>query len=195
MVQRLDAGEKQIADRFESTSILFSDLVGFTRLSARLSPATLIETLEQVFSAFDAVAARYGVEKIKTIGDAYMVAAGLPTARDDHADALVSMGLEMISALKSIRDRLALPLEMRIGIHSGPVAAGIIGESRFLYDVWGDTVNIAARLEANGQPGLVHISEETHQLLTRPYQLTPTGGVHLKGKGLVESFLVSAPKS
>ena len=192
VVKRLDRGEQQIADRFESTSILFSDLVGFTKLSARLSPAVLIKTLDRVFSAFDAIAEEYGVEKIKTIGDAYMAAGGLPESRDDHADILLQAGLAMIKKLAEIKETLGLPLEMRIGIHSGPVAAGIIGESRFLYDVWGDTVNIAARLEANGKPGLVHISEETKQALTLDiYQMTATGGVHLKGKGFVESFLVS----
>lgn len=191
VVQRLDRGEKQIADRFESTSILFSDLVGFTRLSSRLSPAILIDTLDKVFSEFDEIAERCGVEKIKTIGDAYMAAAGLPTAREDHADALLRMGLEMIQTLDRLRSELGLPLEMRVGIHSGPVAAGIIGESRFLYDVWGDTVNLASRLEASGHPGKVHISEETASALTGVYQMTATGGVHLKGKGLVESFLVS----
>ena len=192
VVQRLDSGEQQIADRFESTSILFSDLVGFTRLSARLSPAVLIKTLDRVFSSFDAIAESLEVEKIKTIGDAYMAAAGLPVARADHADRLLQMGIAMVHKLSELRDELGLPLEMRIGIHSGPVAAGIIGESRFLYDVWGDTVNIAARLEASGRPGLIHISESTRDALgLQTYQITPTGGVNLKGKGLVESFLVA----
>ena len=195
VVQRLDRGEQQIADRFESTSILFSDLVGFTRLSAQLSPAVLIKTLDRVFSAFDVVAAERGVEKIKTIGDAYMAAAGLPVAREDHADALVQMGLKMIEVLTDLRDELGLALEMRIGIHSGPVAAGIIGESRFLYDVWGDTVNLAARLEASGKPGVIHISDETRRLLSQSYHLVPTGGVNLKGKGLVDSFWVHTETS
>lgn len=191
VVRRLDAGEQQIADRFSSTSILFSDLVGFTRLSARLSPAVLIKTLDQVFSVFDAIAEEHGVEKIKTIGDAYMAAAGLPEARDDHATALLNMGLDMIRALERLKEELDLPLEMRVGIHSGPVAAGIIGESRFLYDVWGDTVNLASRLEASGQPGLVHISGETVEALgVHSFNIQPTGGVHLKGKGLIESYLV-----
>ena len=193
VVKRLDGGEQQIADRFESTSILFSDLVGFTKLSARLSPAVLIKTLDKVFSAFDAIAEEYGVEKIKTIGDAYMAAAGLPVSREDHADVLLQMGLAMITKLSELKETLGLPLEMRVGIHSGPVAAGIIGEKRFLYDVWGDTVNIASRLEANGQPGHVHLSEETKTALTRPknYPLIATGGVHLKGKGFVESYLIT----
>ena len=190
VVQRLDRGERQIADRFESTSILFSDLVGFTRLSSRLSPAMLIKTLDRVFSAFDAIAAESGVEKIKTIGDAYMAAAGLPVAREDHADALVQMGLKMISVLTNLCEELGIPLKMRIGIHSGPVAAGIIGENRFLYDVWGDTVNLAARLEASGQPGAIHISDETRRVLAQSYHLTATGGIQLKGKGLIDSFLI-----
>jgi class 3 adenylate cyclase len=191
VVKRLDAGESMIADRFQSVSILFSDLVGFTSMSTHMSPTELILTLDEVFSAFDAIAERFGVEKIKTIGDAYMAAAGLPVAREDHADAAVLMGVEMIKALSEIRARRALPLRMRVGIHSGPVAAGIIGQQRFLYDVWGDTVNTASRLEASGAPDTVHLSLATRVLLLNSYELRPTGGVELKGKGVVESFVIT----
>ncbi len=190
VVKRLDAGESMIADRFQSVSILFSDLVGFTSMSTHMSPTELILTLDEVFSAFDAIAERFGVEKIKTIGDAYMAAAGLPVAREDHADAVVLMGVEMIKALSEIRERRALPLRMRVGIHSGPVAAGIIGQKRFLYDVWGDTVNTASRLEASGAPDTVHLSLDTRVLLNNAYELHPTGGVDLKGKGVVQSFVI-----
>jgi class 3 adenylate cyclase len=190
VVKRLDAGESMIADRFQSVSILFSDLVGFTSMSTHMSPTELILTLDEVFSAFDAIAERFGVEKIKTIGDAYMAAAGLPVAREDHADAAVLMGVEMIKALSEIRARRQLPLRMRVGIHSGPVAAGIIGQKRFLYDVWGDTVNTASRLEASGSPDTVHISLDTRLLLNNVYELYPTGGVDLKGKGVVQSFVI-----
>ena len=158
-----------------------------------MDASQLVDLLDDIFSAFDHLANAYGVEKIKTIGDAYMAAAGLPIAREDHADVLLQMGLAMITKLAELKETFGLPLEMRVGIHSGPVAAGIIGEKRFLYDVWGDTVNIAARLEANGQPGHVHLSEETKLALTqgKNYPLISTGGVHLKGKGFVESYLVT----
>lgn len=190
IVHRLDQGESMIADRFESTTILFSDLVGFTKMSSNMSPTELILTLDEVFSAFDAIAERYGVEKIKTIGDAYMAAAGLPVPMEEHADAIVLMGVEMIQVLHEIRERRQLPLQMRVGIHSGPVAAGIIGQKRFLYDVWGDTVNIASRLEASGRPDTVHLSLSTYSLLKGRYTIRSTGGVELKGKGLIESYLI-----
>lgn len=189
VVKRLDDGEDMIADRFNSTSIIFSDLVGFTQFSSNMTPSQLISLLNEIFSVFDEVADRFGVEKIKTIGDAYMAAAGLPIARDDHADAALQMGIEMIKELEKIRLLHQIPLQMRVGIHSGPVAAGIIGQNRFLYDVWGDTVNIASRLEANGTASAVHISQATFDLLKNPYTLQSTGGVTLKGKGLVQSYL------
>lgn len=190
IVHRLDQGESMIADRFESTTILFSDLVGFTKMSSNMSPTELILTLDEVFSAFDAIAERYGVEKIKTIGDAYMAAAGLPIPMEEHADAIVLMGVEMIQVLHEIRERRGLPLQMRVGIHSGPVAAGIIGQKRFLYDVWGDTVNVASRLEASGKPDTVHLSLSTYSLLKGRYTIRSTGGVELKGKGFLESYLI-----
>jgi adenylate cyclase len=189
VVKRLDEGEVMIADRFNSTSIIFSDLVGFTQFSSNMTPSQLISLLNEIFSVFDEVADRFGVEKIKTIGDAYMAAAGLPIARDDHADAALQMGIEMIKELEKIRLSHQIPLQMRVGIHSGPVAAGIIGQNRFLYDVWGDTVNIASRLEANGTASAVHVSQATFDLLKKPYTLQSTGGVALKGKGLVQSYL------
>jgi adenylate cyclase len=192
VVKRLDEGEDQIADRFHSTTIIFSDLVGFTKMSAELTPSQLISVLDEVFSAFDELADRFGVEKIKTIGDAYMAASGLPISRDDHADAAVEMGLEMIKALERVRLKLQLPLKMRVGIHSGPVAAGIIGQNRFLYDVWGDTVNLASRLEASGQPSAVHLSDDTAKLLKKTFPLQSTGGVDIKGKGMIESHLLFA---
>ena len=191
VVRRLDEGETEIADRFESTTILFSDLVGFTRLSAQLTPSELIRILDQVFSAFDEIAQRLGVEKIKTIGDAYMAAAGLPIARPDHADLAVQMGIEMILALERIRLKLRLPLQMRVGIHSGPVAAGIIGHHRFLYEVWGDTVNVASRLEASGVPSSVHLSSETQKLLKKKYALIDLGINQIKGKGHMQTYQIS----
>ena len=191
VVKRLDEGETEIADRFPSTTILFSDLVGFTRLSSQLAPNELIRILDQVFSAFDEIAQRLGIEKIKTIGDAYMAAAGLPIARPDHADLAVQMGIEMILALERIRLELRLPLQMRVGIHSGPVAAGIVGHHRFLYDVWGDTVNVASRLEASGVPSSVHLSEETRLLLKQEYALVDLGVQSIKGKGPMHTYQIS----
>ncbi len=191
IVKRMSHGESTIADHFSSTSILFSDIVGFTKMSSQLSPSQVISLLNEIFMEFDALAEKHGVEKIKTIGDAYMAATGVPLAREDHADALVQFGLGMIKSMDQLCLKLGLPLKIRVGIHSGPVAGGIIGQSRFLYDIWGDTVNMASRLEASGEPGSVHVSSETLHLLSQPYQCRPVGGLELKGKGFVHTYLIS----
>ena len=188
VVARLNAGAEQIADRFEESSIIFCDLVGFTTLSSTLSPAQLIGALSEIFSCLDELVRRHGVEKIKTIGDAYMAAAGLPLPQADHAERAVACAAEMLGAIDTLAEELKLPLAMRIGINSGPVAAGIIGQHRFLYDVWGDTVNLASRLEASGAPGRIHIGPATRAALSPGWRTVPRGAIELKGKGLVETF-------
>ena len=190
VIKRMDQGEEMIADRFESTTIIFSDLVGFTKMSSKMSPSQLIQTLNLIFSAFDEIADRLGVEKIKTIGDAYMAAVGLPTENDNHASIAVQMGLEMINALDHLKQTLKLPLDMRVGVNSGPVAAGIIGQNRFLYDVWGDTVNVASRLEASADSGTVHLSETTRSLLSDHYPIIERGTIELKGKGQMKTYAI-----
>ena len=189
IAERLQEAPRAIADYFEDSSILFADVVDFTPLSSRLEPTELVGFLDRLFTAFDELADKYGVEKIKTIGDCYMVAAGVPTPRPDHAHALARMALEM-------RERAAdcLPegghgsLQLRIGISSGPVVAGVIGRRRFLYDLWGDTVNMASRMESHGTPGDVQITRSTWELVRDEFECVPLGLVDVKGKGPVETW-------
>ncbi|MFQ5954861.1 MAG: adenylate/guanylate cyclase domain-containing protein [Kiloniellales bacterium] len=194
VVGRLNDGESVIADRFDQVTVLFADLVGFTGLSARLPPSQLVEYLNHLFSEFDILARDLAVEKIKTIGDAYMVVAGLPEPRSDHAEAVARMGLGMIDTLERVNRAVANPLGIRIGIHSGPVVAGIIGTHRFVYDVWGDTVNLASRLEAHGLPNRIQISEATADLLARGFDLEPRGSIEVKGKGRLKTFFLNGAK-
>jgi adenylate cyclase len=196
VVVRLNAGETVIADRFENVSILFADIVEFTPAAALMTPSQLVDQLNRVFSEFDALALRFGVEKIKTIGDAYMAATGLPEPRLDHADAIVQFGLGMLNALQRLNSTGEnRPLQIRIGVHTGPVVAGVIGHHKFIYDVWGDTVNVASRLEANGLPDRIQVSEATRRALEGRYDFEPRGPINLKGRGQTEAFLLIPPES
>ncbi|MFA3920922.1 adenylate/guanylate cyclase domain-containing protein [Ruegeria hyattellae] len=195
IVTRLNNGETTIADRHDDVTVLFSDIVGFTEMSANLPPAHVVHYLNQIFSGFDAIASDLGVEKIKTIGDAYMVAAGVPDPREDHAEVIVEMARRMLSQVEALTRELEYPLHIRIGVHSGPAVAGIIGSHRFLYDVWGDTVNFANRLETTGKPGRVQISEETAKRVTHRFDLSDPMDVRIKGKGQVRTFYVMRRKS
>lgn len=194
IVGRLNDGETIIADRFDNVSVLFSDLVGFTRISSELAPTELVSYLNALFSDFDAIARELGVEKIKMIGDAYMVVAGVPEPRADHARAIAEMGLRMIETVARARDAHGAPFSARVGIHSGPVVAGIIGTHRFLYDVWGDTVNLASRLEALSAPDRIHVSEATAALLGEGFELEPRGPLSVKGKGKQATYFLNAGK-
>jgi len=186
IIDRLSAGETLIADRHESVSVLFSDVVGFTGISSRLAPADLIEQLNVLFSGFDEICERTGVEKIKTVGDAYLVIGGLD-GRPEHATAIAETALQMIEQI----DARGSEWQVRIGLHGGPAVAGVIGTTKFAYDVWGDTVNVAARLEATSEPNRIHVSGTLASELEHRYRLTPRGAVELKGKGAVETcFLV-----
>jgi adenylate cyclase len=187
---RLKDGEVTIADGFQEVSVLFADMVGFTELSARMPPADLVGVLNSVFSRFDELAGELGLEKIKTIGDAYMVAAGLPEPRDDHAAVLVRMGLHMRDALTLLNEEQGLSLAVRIGVHSGPVVAGVIGKRKFSYDLWGDTVNTASRMESHGEKGRVHVSQATASLLGDAFELASRGSIPVKGKGEMATFFV-----
>src|SRR6185503_5573050 len=188
IADRLKVDSHTIADQFSSASILFADVVDFTPRSELLEPAEVVGLLDHLFSHFDTLAERYGVEKIKTIGDAYMVAAGVPRPRPDHARALVSMGLDMVEAMHSSDEVGHLGLELRIGINSGPVVAGVIGRKRFLYDLWGDAVNTASRMESHGTPGRIQVTRATYELLKDEFDLEPRGTVPVKGKGDVETW-------
>jgi adenylate cyclase len=191
IVLRLNDGETIIADRFESASILFADIVDFTPAAATMHPAHLVERLDKVFSEFDTLALNLGVEKIKTIGDAYMAAAGLPEPRTDHAEAIVNFALGIISALGRVNASYDQQFQVRIGIHSGPVVAGIIGRNKFIYDVWGDTVNIASRLESQGLPNQIQVSQAVQEALSHRFVFVRRGTIVLKGRGDAATFLLS----
>ncbi len=194
IVRRLNAGELTIADHFAEVSILFADLVGFTPAAARMTPEHLVEKLNRIFTGFDQLAQRLGVEKIKTIGDAYMAVAGLPEPRPDHAEAIAHFAIGMLDVLnEENRADSTMPFEVRIGIHTGPVVAGIIGRHKFIYDVWGDTVNIASRMELSGSPGRIHISDATHRSLDGRFHVEPRGMIDLKGRGSANAFFLVGP--
>jgi adenylate cyclase len=188
IADRLKAETRTIADQFSAASILFADVVDFTPLAERLPPAEVVGVLDHLFSHFDALADRYGVEKIKTIGDCYMVAAGVPSTRSDHAQVLALMALEMQEAMRSVDEVGHLGLKLRVGINSGPVVAGVIGRKRFLYDLWGDAVNTASRMESHGTSGRIQISRATKELLAEEFVCEPRGTIPVKGKGDIEAW-------
>ena len=195
IADRLKDDNATIADQFDAASILFADVVDFTPLSERLSASEVVGILDHLFSHFDVLADRYGLEKIKTIGDAYMVAAGVPTPRPDHARALALMAIDMREAMRESDEVGHLGLELRIGINSGPVVAGVIGRKRFLYDLWGDAVNTASRMESHGTPGEIQITAATRELLKDEFELEPRGTVAIKGKGAIETWYLVGPKA
>jgi guanylate cyclase len=188
IAERLKAQTRPIADHFGSASILFADVVDFTPWSERHAPEEVVGHLDRLFSHFDELAERYGLEKIKTIGDCYMVAAGVPTTRPDHARALALVALDMLDAMREHDDLSDLGLELRIGINSGPVVAGVIGRKRFLYDLWGDAVNTASRMESHGAPGRIQITRSTYELLDGEFECEPRGTILVKGKGELEAW-------
>jgi len=183
-----------IAERFDDVSVLFADIVGFTGLSARLSPSELIEMLNGLFSTFDELADRHGLEKIKTIGDAYIVAGGLPEPRPDHLDAMLRLALDMVDAMQALRATRG-DLQVRIGVNVGSVVAGVIGFRKFSYDVWGDTVNTASRLESHGEPGRIQVSEAVYLRLRDSFAFGPRNTVELKGKGPVCTYFLEAARA
>jgi class 3 adenylate cyclase len=187
---RLKESEGAIADHCHNVTVLFADLVGFTPLSSRKSPQELVQLLNRIFTEFDELAELHGLEKIKTIGDAYMAAAGLPEPRPDHARAAAAMALDMLKAVTRVATETGEALEVRIGLHSGPVVAGVIGRKKFSYDLWGDTVNIASRMESHGVPGAVQCSAQTASLLAPDYTLFARGAIVIEGKGEMETFLL-----
>ncbi len=188
IADRLKDEAQPIADHFGSASILFADVADFTPWSERRSPADVVGFLDHLFSHFDELAERHGLEKIKTIGDAYMVAAGVPEPRPDHARALALMALDMLETMRAEDDVGHHALELRVGINSGPVVAGVIGRKRFLYDLWGDAVNTASRMESHGTPGRIQIPRATYELLADEFECEPRGAIAVKGKGEVEAW-------
>jgi guanylate cyclase len=172
-----------IAEEFPQASVLFADLVNFTPLSEQFPPEEVVILLNDLFSRFDALAEIYGVEKIRTIGDNYMAASGVPTPRADHAHALADMALDMIVVLHEFARQSKYPIQFRIGMNAGPLVAGVIGKKKFHYDVWGDAVNIASRMESQGTPGKIQVAEGMHQLLEKDFLFEPRGTIAIKGKG------------
>ena len=188
---RLKAGEKTIANGHPIVSVMFADLCGFTALSRKTTPENLVRMLNEIFTAFDNIVESHRVEKIKTIGDCYMMVGGLPNHRDDHAHVVADAAIEMVEALKTINEKNGTELAMRIGIHSGPVVAGVIGKIKFTYDLWGDTVNVASRMESSGIPGRIHLSEQTRATLDSHFILEERGMVECKGLGQVKTFFLN----
>jgi class 3 adenylate cyclase len=187
---RLKEGEDKIADYFEDATVVFTDIVGFTNLASLVSATTIVKLLNTLFSRFDALLDHHPVEKIKTIGDSYMVAAGIPTPRKDHALQAASFAFAMHNELRRFVAETGYPISMRIGIHSGPVVAGIIGTRKFVYDLWGDTVNIASRMESHGQPGKIHCSETVYEKLSNFYKFERRGAIDIKGKGKMDTYFL-----
>ena len=188
IADKLKAETQTIADQFSSASILFADVVDFTPLAERLPAAEVVGVLDHLFSHFDALAERYDLEKIKTIGDCYMVAAGVPTPRPDHAQALAQMALDMQASMGAVDELGHLGLKLRIGINSGAVVAGVIGRKRFLYDLWGDAVNTASRMESHGTAGRIQVTLATKELLENEFIVEPRGAIPIKGKGEMEAW-------
>jgi class 3 adenylate cyclase len=192
---RLKREEGVIADAHEAVTVLFADIAGFTPLASRLAPSEVVALLDSVFARWDALATIYGVEKIKTIGDAYMAAAGIPVPRGDHAEAIAEMALEMRPEAERCAAESGLPFEVRIGIDTGPVVAGVIGRSKFIYDLWGDTVNTASRMESHAPPGAIQVTERVEMRLRNAYALEARGPIAVKGKGSVTAYVLLARRS
>jgi class 3 adenylate cyclase len=188
IAQRLRAGESTIADGFEEMTVLFADVVGFTAFASRLAPRDVVDVLNRVFSRFDALVDRHRLEKIKTIGDAYMVVGGIVPDVVDHAERVVELGLDILREVRALSGDHAL--DLRVGMHTGPAVAGVIGIRKFIYDVWGDTVNTASRLESHGVPGRVQVGRPTYERLRDRYRFEPRGEIELKGKGRAETWLL-----
>jgi len=192
---RLKQDDGIIADSCPDVTVLFADIVGFSPLSERLDPGELVTALDRVFAVWDQLAAQHGVEKIKTIGDAYMAASGIPLPRDDHVEAISELALAMRPAVQRLAGELGLALEVRIGIATGPVVAGVIGRAKFIYDLWGDTVNTASRMESHAEPGTIQVTQQTHDRLRERYLFRPRGPIEVKGKGPMSTYVLTGRRT
>jgi class 3 adenylate cyclase len=190
IADRLRRGEALIADRHDDVSLLFADIVGFTGISSRMDPAELVTTLNDVFSVFDGLVEASGLEKVKTIGDAYMIVGGMPTWQPDHLERMASLALRLAAEVDQRAEARQLDVRFRIGIHTGPVVAGVIGTKKFIYDVWGDTVNVASRMESTGEPGRIQVSAAVESRLRGRFMLEPRGVIDVKGKGPMSTFFL-----
>lgn len=194
IVENLKKGQGAAADRFDSATVLFADIVGFTSLAARISPLELVNLLNKIFSTFDQLTEKHDLEKIKTSGDAYMVAGGVPVPRADHAEAIADMALDMQEAIADFQTDTGEPFQIRIGINTGPVVAGVIGTKKFIYDLWGDTVNVASRMESQGLPGYIQVTAAIYELLKDRYLFEERGAIPVKGKGDMIAYWLKGKK-
>jgi PAS domain S-box-containing protein len=194
IADRLKQETRTIAEDFAEVSVMFADIVGFTQLASSLNAIELVDLLSEIFSAFDRLSEKHGLEKIKTIGDAYMVVGGLPTRRENHAIAIAEMALDMQVAIAKFREDTGKDFNIRIGINTGPVVAGVIGIKKFSYDLWGDTVNIASRMESHGIAGQIQVSDVTYKLLREQYLFKERGVIQVKGKGEMTTYLLIGRK-
>jgi class 3 adenylate cyclase len=192
VVERINDGAGMVADHIPEATIVFADIVNFTPFSGQLSPADVVGVLNRIFSAFDRLVDQHRAEKIKTIGDGYMVAVGIPEPCDDHAAIAARLSLTMLDSFHLMRDELQAPIQLRVGMHIGPAVAGVIGERKFAYDIWGTTVNIASRMESHGAPDRVHVSKTVADRLAGQFKFIPRGAVEVKGAGLMETFWLEA---
>jgi class 3 adenylate cyclase len=195
IAERLMREPCTIAERFGAVTIMFTDIVHFTQYSSRVAAEELVAMLNEIFSAFDQLVEKHGLEKIKTIGDAYMAAAGLPTLREDHTEAVADFALDLQHVLARLNSSRDEPIHIRIGIHTGPVVAGVIGTKRFAYDLWGDAVNTASRMESHALPDTIQVSRATYERLRDRYELKRRGPIEVKGKGEMVTYLLVGRKS
>jgi class 3 adenylate cyclase/CheY-like chemotaxis protein len=194
IAERLKNGESLIADDFEDSTVLFADLAGFTKLSSTISATDVVMQLNSIFSLFDGLIVKYSLEKIKTIGDCYMLAGGVPKPLSSHADSVVKMALDMLDTIEQINTKTNQSLKIRIGINSGPVSAGVIGKEKFIYDLWGDTVNVASRMESFGSNDKIHISKSTYSQLKDNYSFTKRDLIEIPGKGKMQTYFLNSRK-
>jgi len=195
VVERLKFSTENVTDNFKDVTVLFADIVNFTKISANSTSDELARMLHNIFSAFDQLVEKHQLEKIKTIGDAYMVVGGLPVERPDHAEAAAEMALDMLEALKEMEGVLGRKVQVRIGINSGPVTAGVIGKKKFIYDLWGDTVNTASRMESTGLPGTIQVTEEAYHRLKSKYTFKNRGLIDVKGKGKMNVYILTGRRT
>ena len=192
IADRLKSGDEHIADKFAEVTVLFADIVEFTKLAASMSAASLVELLNDLFTRFDLAASELGIEKIKTIGDAYMAVCGLPEPCDDHSKRILEMARRLMQIVREFSAERGVGLHLRIGVNAGPVVAGIIGRRKFIYDLWGDTVNVASRMESHGVPDGIQVTRPVFERLRDHYSFEERGAIEVKGKGKVEAWLLKA---
>ena len=194
IAERLKRTRDIIADNFNDVSVMFIDVVDFTPLATRMPPADMVKLLNSIFSTIDVLVDKHGLEKVKTSGDSYMVVGGLPVPRDGHLDAMADMALDVLAGASQFARMDGAPFQLRLGFHTGPVVAGVIGTKKFIYDLWGDTVNIASRMESHGLPGAIQVTQDVYDRLNDSYSFQPRGEIQVKGKGNMMTYLLTGRK-